>query len=450
MTCFAELSRRWSSTRSEPEPDRRSSGLLGYLMPFYLCPVLYSGTKESRSFYCVLVMMSWWLLRTMPKPVLAFLPTIALPLFGIMGHEQIASNYLSMDVLTAALLLWLVLAGDDTATVGRLSCALVGRFGGRARPVLAILTAATFVASLVLPQSLVSVLVTCLAERVYKFEHEHGLQDVQRCLESAVADDAVGHTTEVETLWLYEELAVALWKRHRAGLEDPDPTECWDDHDAAGHNAKNPNLGALPRKMSILKQPKRIIRKEVRRVSLLTGNEEVAPRYAAHPSDVALSYHSCIVGGPQCGRAAFKEPLTRSSHVELTSAEHIMRANDPDELQTPSPVEQPEGEQPEGNEIECKEPQGKHHKGKHPAGRKLRTTVFGSRKHRRQSFAEKAHVFKDSDRLHVPQDQRHEVPPSPRHLLNASTRQPSVVRCDPRSTFEQRTDSRGCRDAQLT
>ncbi|KAH7986649.1 hypothetical protein HPB49_025872 [Dermacentor silvarum] len=122
-----QLSRRWSSTRSEPEPDRRSSGLLGYLMPFYLCPVLYPGTKvgcvvkakvgprtvrvhanpkeqlattqESKCFYCVLVMMSWWLLRAMPKPVLAFLPAIALPLLGIMGHEQIASNYLSVRVI---------------------------------------------------------------------------------------------------------------------------------------------------------------------------------------------------------------------------------------------------------------------------------------------------------------------------------------------------------------
>lgn len=385
---FSELSRRWSSTRSEPEPDRRSSGLLGYLMPFYLCPVLYPGTKESKCFYCVLVMMSWWLLRAMPKPVLAFLPAIALPLLGIMGHEQIASNYLSMDVLTAALLLWLVLAGDDTATVGRLSCALVGRFGGRARPVLAILTAVTFLASLVLPQSLVAVLVTCLAERVCKFEREHGLQDVQRCLESAAADDAVGHSTEVDTLLLYEELAVALWKRHRAGLDDPDPTECWDANDTAGRCAKQPNFGALRRKASILKQPKRTIMKEVRRVSLLTGNEEVAPSAASGPRFAAVPA---------------------------------------DELQTPPQAEQPEGKQPEGKQPDDEGPQGKHHKGKHPAGRKLRTKVFGSRRHRRQSFAEKAHVFKDSDRFHVPQDQRHEVPPPPRHLLDASTRRPSAA-----------------------
>ncbi|KAK8782773.1 hypothetical protein V5799_015885 [Amblyomma americanum] len=176
-----ELSRRWSSSRPEVQ-SRHTSGLLGYLMPFYLCPVLYPGTKESKCFYCVLLMMSWWMLRAMPKAVVAFLPAIVLPLLGIMGPEQV-------DVLTAALLLWLVLVGDETLTIRRLSYALVGRFGGRARPVLALLTAATFVASLVLPQSLVAVVVTCLAERVCNFVHDEGLQDPQRCLESAVAND---------------------------------------------------------------------------------------------------------------------------------------------------------------------------------------------------------------------------------------------------------------------
>ncbi|KAH7986650.1 hypothetical protein HPB49_025873 [Dermacentor silvarum] len=276
-----------------------------------------------------------------------------------------------MDVLTAALLLWLVLAGDDTATVGRLSCALVGRFGGRARPVLAILTAVTFLASLVLPQSLVAVLVTCLAER-----------------KNLYGDTYPTAVFKVDTLLLYEELAVALWKRHRAGLDDPDPTECWDANDTAGHCAKQPNFGALRRKASILKQPKRTIMKEVRRVSLLTGNEEVAPSAASGPRFAAVPA---------------------------------------DELQTPPQAEQPEGKQPEGKQPEDEGPQGKHHKGKHPAGRKLRTKVFGSRRHRRQSFAEKAHVFKDSDRFHVPQDQRHEVPPPPRHLLDASTRRPSAA-----------------------
>ncbi|KAH6933304.1 hypothetical protein HPB50_014017 [Hyalomma asiaticum] len=201
-------------------------------------------------------MMSWWQLRAMPKPVLAFLPAVALPLFGIMGHEQIAANYLSVDVLTTLLLLCLVLVSDETPTVGRLSYALVSRFGGRARPVLVLLTALTFVASLVLPQSLVAVFVTCLVERLCNFVREEGLQDAQRCLDRAVADDTAGHPCDVDTLMLYEELAVALWKRHRVGLDDQDSIECWDNDRRGNESPEVKRVGLLKRKMSILKPSK--------------------------------------------------------------------------------------------------------------------------------------------------------------------------------------------------
>ncbi|XP_075540981.1 uncharacterized protein LOC142575473 isoform X3 [Dermacentor variabilis] len=252
---FLELAKRWSWSRADT-PKRDTSGMLSYLMPFYLCPVLYPGTKESKCFYCVLLMMSWWQVRPIPRPVLALLPAIALPLLGIMGHEQVATNYFSVDVLTAVLLLWLVLVSDETSTVGRLSYALVGRFGSRAGPVLVLLTASTFVASLVLPQSLVTVFVTCLAERLCNFVRKEGLQDAQRCLDRAVAEDTGGRPCDVDTLMLYEELAVALWKRHRMGLADQDSVECWD-ADKRGTDSPDPRrVVALKRKMSILKPSK--------------------------------------------------------------------------------------------------------------------------------------------------------------------------------------------------
>ncbi|KAH7960249.1 hypothetical protein HPB49_018219 [Dermacentor silvarum] len=254
-TSLNELAKRWSSSRT-PTPKRETSGMLSYLMPFYLCPVLYPGTKESKCFYCVLLMMSWWQVRAMPKPVLAFLPAVALPLLGIMGHDQVATNYLSVDVLTTVLLLWLVLVSDETSTVGRLSYALVGRFGSRAGPVLVLLTASTFVASLVLPQSVVTVFVTCLVERLCNFVREEGLQDAQRCLDRAVADDTAGRPCDVDTLMLYEELAVALWKRHRVGLDDQDSVECWDADKRGAESPESRRLGALKRKMSILKPSK--------------------------------------------------------------------------------------------------------------------------------------------------------------------------------------------------
>ncbi|XP_072142916.1 uncharacterized protein [Dermacentor andersoni] len=230
--------------------------MLTYLMPFYLCPVLYPGTKESKCFYCVLLMMSWWQVRPIPRPVLAFLPAIALPLLGIMGHDQVATNYFSVDVLTTMLLLWLVLVSDETSTVGRLTYALVGRFGSRAGPVLVLLTVSTFVASLVLPQSLVTVFVTCLVERLCNFVRKEGLQDAQRCLDRAVAEDTTGRPCDVDTLMLYEELAVALWKRHRMGLADQDSVECWDADKRGTDSPDSRRLGALKRKMSILKPSK--------------------------------------------------------------------------------------------------------------------------------------------------------------------------------------------------
>ncbi|KAK8762080.1 hypothetical protein V5799_026649 [Amblyomma americanum] len=155
-----------------------------------------------------------------------------------MAHGALSRQ---VDVLTAVLLLWLVLAGDETATVGRLSYALVGHFGGRVRPLLVLLTAATFVASLVLPQSLVAVVVTCLVERVCKFVRDEGLQDTQRCLERHAAEEAAGRSRQVDTLILYEELALALWKRHRAGLVDRDSIECWDDDDDRHGGAESPD-----------------------------------------------------------------------------------------------------------------------------------------------------------------------------------------------------------------
>ncbi|XP_077508337.1 uncharacterized protein LOC144119644 [Amblyomma americanum] len=278
---------RWSGY-DKPEPhERQTSGLLSYLLPFYLCPVLYPGTKESKCFYCVLLMMCWWQLRAMPKAVLAFLPAVALPLLGIMGHEQVASNYFSVDVLTAVLLLWLVLAGDETATVGRLSYALVGHFGGRVRPLLVLLTAATFVASLVLPQSLVAVVVTCLVERVCKFVRDEGLQDTQRCLERHAAEEAAGRSRQVDTLILYEELALALWKRHRAGLVDRDSIECWDDDDerhggAESPDAKSSRASALKQKASILKSASKAALLNADPLGALTPT---GPRFADNPAD---------------------------------------------------------------------------------------------------------------------------------------------------------------------
>ncbi|KAL1483644.1 hypothetical protein MTO96_033052 [Rhipicephalus appendiculatus] len=305
---LSELSRRWSSARSEQEPDRHSSGLLGYLMPFYLFPVLYPGTK--------------------------------------------------MDVLTAVLLLLLVLAGDDTVTVGPAKLR-AGRPIRRAR--------------------------TAHAGHPYD-RHVPGLAGAatesgrRACYVPRGA--GLQLRARVDTLLLYEELAVALWKRHRAGLEDPDPVECWVASDANRHNAK----GDLRRKASILKQPKRIIKKVVRRVSLLTGTEDATPsgpRFADVPAEQALP---------------------------------------------PPQAEQPENKEAENKEPDVEEVQKKHRKVKHPAGRKLRTKVFGTRSHRRQSFADKAHVFEDTDRFHVPQDQRHDAPPSAPHLLDASTKRSSVPR----------------------
>ncbi|KAL1428460.1 hypothetical protein MTO96_002835 [Rhipicephalus appendiculatus] len=272
-----ELTKRWSSGRAETT-KRKTSGLLNYLIPFYLCPVLYPGTKESKCFYCVLLMMSWWQLRAIPKPVLAFLPAIALPLFGIMGHEQVATNYLS-----ALLLLWLVLVSDETPTVGRLSYALVSRFGSRAGPVLVLLTALTFVASLVLPQSLVAVFVTCLVERLCNFVSEEGLQDAQRCLDRAVADDTVGHPCDVDTLMLYEELAVALWKRHKAGLNDQDSVDCWD-IDRRGKESPEPK-----RKISILKNAKSAATQDGAEACTPSGTRfaDVPPNKESAPADKA-------------------------------------------------------------------------------------------------------------------------------------------------------------------
>ncbi|XP_077508385.1 uncharacterized protein LOC144119698 [Amblyomma americanum] len=86
---------------------------IGYLMPFYLSPMLFYGTHGSFSLYCVTLTLSWWVIGPMPKAANAFLLMFCAPLLQVSDPQRLASNFFSADVLEALLLLVLSAADHD-------------------------------------------------------------------------------------------------------------------------------------------------------------------------------------------------------------------------------------------------------------------------------------------------------------------------------------------------
>ncbi|XP_064460060.1 uncharacterized protein LOC135370286 [Ornithodoros turicata] len=218
-----QTSRRWSSLKPEGVKKKEGTEFLGYFMPLYLCPILYTGTYISKCIYCILLTLSCWLFRSAPKPIIAFLPALTLPLFDIMSPDRLAQEYLSLEVLTVALMSLLLVAIEMTLTVRRLSYVFVQHFGLQLRQAFSFVTAVTFCASLILPRTLVSLLVTFLVDRVGQCIRDENLHEAKRCLERSIASDDFHADSE----FLLEELALAISRRQLAGLENKRDDDSW-------------------------------------------------------------------------------------------------------------------------------------------------------------------------------------------------------------------------------
>ncbi|XP_075539331.1 uncharacterized protein LOC142574038 [Dermacentor variabilis] len=86
---------------------------IGYLMPLYLLPLLFYGTHGSRSLYCVILAMSWWILGPLPKVANAFLLLCCPAILQVADPERLAASFFSAEVLEATLLLLLSTADRE-------------------------------------------------------------------------------------------------------------------------------------------------------------------------------------------------------------------------------------------------------------------------------------------------------------------------------------------------
>ncbi|KAK8776569.1 hypothetical protein V5799_030086 [Amblyomma americanum] len=91
-----------------------------------LLPLLQYGG----SLYCLLLPLLLWAFNSLPKAGAALVHLVTLPLFGLMAPEKIARQYLSTEVLTVALVLFLVIVVDRwSELVLSLAYGVCARFG---------------------------------------------------------------------------------------------------------------------------------------------------------------------------------------------------------------------------------------------------------------------------------------------------------------------------------
>ncbi|KAH6934103.1 hypothetical protein HPB50_020041 [Hyalomma asiaticum] len=120
------------STALDDYQECRSLSHLGVLMPVYLIPLLFFGLKLGGCLYCLLLPLLLWAFNSLPKPGAALVHLVTVPLMGLMEADQVAQQYMSLDVLLLALVLFLVVTVDRWSELAQyLAHGICERFGLR-------------------------------------------------------------------------------------------------------------------------------------------------------------------------------------------------------------------------------------------------------------------------------------------------------------------------------
>ncbi|KAH7956037.1 hypothetical protein HPB52_005759 [Rhipicephalus sanguineus] len=125
------------SDTADDHQECRSLSHLGILMPLYLLPLLFLGAKAHDAqyggcIYCLLLPLLLWAFNSLPKPGAALVHMVTVPLMGLLEPEQIAHQYLSVQALTLALMLSLVVVIDRWSDLAlHLALSVSKRFGLR-------------------------------------------------------------------------------------------------------------------------------------------------------------------------------------------------------------------------------------------------------------------------------------------------------------------------------
>ncbi|EEC05238.1 hypothetical protein IscW_ISCW003628 [Ixodes scapularis] len=138
-----------------------------------LLPICLQNAKCA---YCLLIPLLLYATNAAPKPVAALLYIVNLPLLGLMSAELVASQYLCTDVLLLVLLLFLLVTMTTwTKLVPRLTYTICARYGLRRRRIFLLSCSGTFIGAMLLSDTLVSVPVLFLVDRVFSTLYNQNL-----------------------------------------------------------------------------------------------------------------------------------------------------------------------------------------------------------------------------------------------------------------------------------
>ncbi|XP_064461065.1 uncharacterized protein LOC135371026 [Ornithodoros turicata] len=194
---YAYSVRTWGGRIQEQSRECRSLSHLGILMPLYLSPIAYQGTVSSLCLYCILMPLFLWAFNSLPMPLVAFLHIVNLPLFGIIGVEQMAREYLSTEGVTVVLLAMLVIAVDSGTTfIPRAAYSVVCRFGMRRRRLYITVCAAALTCTMLCAQTVVAVPLLLVVDRVVCILYHENLDNTAQ---TTVACQKPGHHTGSST-----------------------------------------------------------------------------------------------------------------------------------------------------------------------------------------------------------------------------------------------------------
>ncbi|XP_037565280.1 uncharacterized protein LOC119445022 [Dermacentor silvarum] len=134
--------------------------------PICFSPILLLHDTKSGSAYCLLVVLSMWLLRLLPLPVATCLLSLLLfSLIGVRTQDDNATQAFGVESVLLIACFSLFMAADSTTLSLRTALWLLGVSGARLRPLVVVFMTASFLGALVLPDFLVALVLSSVLEK---------------------------------------------------------------------------------------------------------------------------------------------------------------------------------------------------------------------------------------------------------------------------------------------
>ncbi|KAL1428441.1 hypothetical protein MTO96_002817 [Rhipicephalus appendiculatus] len=155
---------KWPSIERFQVEEQQMYGLAGLLMPLYLSPLIYQGTRESLCMYSMLLPLCWWATGSIPRCMAALAPMVTLPVLQTMSADEAAAAFLTPASLIIFIFLVIVTAGRTSGSMD--PQAELQDMQQVWRPV-----AVTYVTSLFVPKTVVAVLLNLVVDKILRCIH---------------------------------------------------------------------------------------------------------------------------------------------------------------------------------------------------------------------------------------------------------------------------------------